>query len=184
MTPRAAVVSADPRRAGAGAGVFQAVADEFSDLSAAQAAALTVRLLMAGLLGALLGWEREKRGKAAGLRTHILVAVGSAAFVAIPQQAGYGPADVSRVVQGLVAGVGFLGAGCILKSEADGQVTGLTTAAGVWLTAAVGVAAGAGREGSALLVGLFGWFTLSVLGRWGPGTDDPPGPDRRTPTRV
>jgi putative Mg2+ transporter-C (MgtC) family protein len=167
--------------------VFEAVAAEFSDLSAPQAAALAVRLTVAALLGALLGWEREKRGKAAGLRTHMLVAVGSAAFVAVPQQAGYGPDGISRVVQGLVAGIGFLGAGCILKSEADGQVTGLTTAAGVWLTAAVGVAAGAGREASAVLVGLFGWFTLSVLGRWGPGAsaDDEPGPPARRPlTRV
>ena len=132
-----------------GSDVFQAVAGEFSDLSAPQAAALASRLLVAGLLGALLGWEREKRGKAAGLRTHILVAVGSAAFVAIPQQAGYGPDAISRVLQGLVAGIGFLGAGCILKSEADHQITGLTTAAGVWLTAAVGVAAGAGRPPAA-----------------------------------
>lgn len=146
--------------------MFQAVADEFNDLSAPQAAALAVRLAVAALLGALLGYEREKKGKAAGLRTHILVAVGSAAFVAIPQQAGYDPNGVARVIQGLVAGIGFLGAGCIMKSKDEHQVTGLTTAAGVWLTAAVGVAAGAGREASAVLVGLFGWFTLSVLGRW------------------
>ncbi|MBX9582994.1 MAG: MgtC/SapB family protein [Gemmataceae bacterium] len=158
--------------------MFEAVAHEFADLAAPQAAALATRLAVAGLLGALLGWEREKRGKAAGLRTHILVAVGSAAFVAIPQQAGYDPNGVARVIQGLVAGIGFLGAGCIIKSEADAHVSGLTTAAGVWLTAAVGVAAGVGREASALLVGLFGWFTLSVLGRWEhgrhPGPPSPP----------
>ena len=143
-----------------------AVAAEFSDLSAPQAAALVIRLVTAGALGALLGWEREKQRKAAGLRTHILVAVGAAGFVAIPQQAGFTADGVGRVMQGLVAGIGFLGAGCILKSEADGQITGLTTAAGIWLTAAVGVAAGMGREASALVLGTFGWLTLAVLGRW------------------
>jgi putative Mg2+ transporter-C (MgtC) family protein len=146
--------------------VLRAVGGEFADLDAPQAAVLAVRLLVAALLGGLLGWEREKLGKAAGLRTHILVAVGSAAFVAIPQQAGYGPDAASRVLQGLIAGIGFLGAGCILKSEAGGHITGLTTAAGIWLTAAIGVAAGMGRDASAVLVGLLGWFTLSVLGRW------------------
>jgi putative Mg2+ transporter-C (MgtC) family protein len=156
--------------------VVRAVAHEFADLSAVQAAQLTVRLLVAGLLGGLLGWQREMVGKAAGLRTHILVALGSAAFVAVPAQAGVGPEAVSRVVQGLVAGIGFLGAGTILKH--DGHISGLTTAAGIWLTAAVGLAAGMGREGSAILIGLFGWFTLSVLGRWearvAPDPPDPP----------
>jgi putative Mg2+ transporter-C (MgtC) family protein len=65
-----------------------------------------------------------------------------------------------------VAGVGFLGAGCIIKGDREAQVQGLTTAAGIWLTSGVGVAAGMGREASAVLLGLFGWFTLSGLGRW------------------
>lgn len=138
---------------------------EFSDLSAIQATQLTLRLLIAAVLGGLIGRDRERAGKAAGIRTHLLVAVGAAAFVAVPQQAGATPADVTRVLQGLVAGIGFLGAGCIWKDDNDGRVEGLTTAAGLWLTAAVGAAAGMGRELSALLIGLTGLFALTVLGR-------------------
>jgi putative Mg2+ transporter-C (MgtC) family protein len=146
--------------------VVRTVAAEFSDLSAPQAAQLAVRFLIAGLLGAVLGREREHAGKPAGVRTHILVSLGAAAFVAIPQQAGVDSDGVSRIVQGLVAGIGFLGAGCIMKGD-GGHVQGLTTAAGIWLTAGVGVAAGLGREASAVLLGAFGWFTLAVLSRWG-----------------
>src|SRR5437764_79881 len=143
-------------------GVFDALAAEFADLSAVPVTQLVVRLLVAGSVGALLGRERQHRGKPAGFRTHVLVAAGSAAFVAVAQQSGTGGDGVTRVIQGLAAGIGFLGAGCIRK---DGDhVVGLTTAAGVWLTAAAGVAAGLGRNGSALLVGALGWFTLSVLG--------------------
>jgi putative Mg2+ transporter-C (MgtC) family protein len=145
------------------------LAREFGDLSAAEAVQLGVRLVVAGLIGGFLGWERERAGKSAGLRTHILVAVGSAAMVAVPLQAGYATDSISRVVQGLIAGVGFLGAGCILKRDdagGDTSVRGLTTAAGIWLTAAAGIAAGMGRELSAAVIGGVGWFTLSVLGRW------------------
>jgi putative Mg2+ transporter-C (MgtC) family protein len=147
--------------------IVDGVLAEFSDLSAVQAVRLTVRLLIAGVLGGLIGRNRERAGKAAGVRTHLLVAVGSAAFVAVPQQAGASEADLTRILQGLVAGIGFLGAGCIWKDNTDGRVEGLTTAAGLWLTAAVGAAAGMGREVSALLVGLTGLFALTVLGRWG-----------------
>lgn len=144
-------------------GVFDALAAEFADLSAVSVTQLAVRLLIAGAIGALLGRERQHRGKPAGFRTHVLVAAGSAAFVVVAQQSGTGGDGVTRVIQGLAAGIGFLGAGCIRK---DGDhVVGLTTAAGIWLTAAVGVAAGLGHNGSALLIGGFGWFTLSVLGR-------------------
>ncbi|MDB5309248.1 MAG: methyltransferase [Gemmataceae bacterium] len=163
--------------------VAREVAGEFADLSLPQAAVLTTRLLVAGFLGVALGWERERAHKSAGRRTHILVAVGSAAFVAVTQQAGLGTDAVSRVVQGLLAGIGFLGAGCIVKSGTEGHVVGLTTAAGIWMTAAVGVAAGLGRETSAVVIGLLGWFTLAVLGRWekqgqaGPnGSGSLPGP--------
>jgi putative Mg2+ transporter-C (MgtC) family protein len=159
------------------ADLVQSLGAEFTDLSASQAAVLGLRLLIAGLLGAALGGQRESIGKAAGLRTHILVAVGSAGFVAVPGQAGLGPDALGRIVQGLLAGIGFLGAGCILKSQKEEQIYGLTTAAGLWLTAAVGAAAGMGREVSAVLIGLFGWFTLSVVGRWeqkGKGHPTPP----------
>ena len=132
--------------------IAQTVAAEFSDVpDAAQAARIAVRLGVAALLGGLLGWEREHAGKAAGVRTHMLVAMGAALFVLVAQQAGISPADNSRVLQGVIAGVGFLGAGTILKGDAEGQVKGLTTAAGIWLTAAIGVAAGLGREATAVL---------------------------------
>jgi putative Mg2+ transporter-C (MgtC) family protein len=147
------------------AGVGEALAGEFQDLSAAQAVQFTVRLLVAGLIGGVIGWDRERAGKSAGLRTFILVALGSAALVAVPQQAGMDTAAVSRVLQGLITGIGFIGAGCILKRDDEGHVRGLTTAAGVWLTAAAGVTAGMGRELSALLLGALGWSTLAVLGR-------------------
>jgi putative Mg2+ transporter-C (MgtC) family protein len=148
------------------ANVAEMLAAEFSDLSVADAVQLGVRLTVAGVIGGLLGWERERSGKAAGFRTHILVAVGTAAMVAVPSQAGFGPDPVSRIVQGLATGIGFIGAGCILKPDGEGTVRGLTTAAGIWLTAAVGITAGLGRELSALLIGGLGWFILSVLGRW------------------
>ena len=146
--------------------VLAVVAAEFSDLSVVQVTQLAVRLLVAGLLGGLVGWERGLAGKAAGIRTHILVAVGSAAFIAVPQQSGMDAEGVSRILQGLVAGVGFLGAGCIIKEDGGSQVRGLTTAAGVWLTAGIGVAAGLGREASAVLLGGLGWLTLYALGWW------------------
>jgi len=110
-----------------------------------------LRLFMAALLGGALGHQRQQRGKAAGVRTHILVAMGAALFVMVPEQGGMLPADVSRVVQGIVAGIGFLCAGAILKSQSDDSVRGLTTAAGLWMTAAIGVACGLGREATALL---------------------------------
>ena len=81
----------------------------------------------------------------------MLVALGAALFVLVPQQAGVTAADMTRVLQGLVAGIGFLGAGAILKKGDEGEIEGLTTAAGIWLTAAIGIAAGMGREASAVL---------------------------------
>jgi len=93
------------------------------------------------------------KGKAAGVRTYILVALGAALFVMIPQQMKVTDADLTRVLQGLVAGVGFLGAGAIVRvgDQSQSEVKGLTTAAGIWLTAAIGMAAGMGREATAIL---------------------------------
>ena len=143
---------------------WRTIQEEFSDLG--DTAGLTrvcVRLMVAALLGAMLGYERESVGASAGLRTHMLVSMGAALFVLIPLQAGMPLMDVSRVLQGVIAGVGFLGAGAILKSQAENQITGLTTAAGVWLTAAIGVAAGMGREGTAIVSALFALVVLSLL---------------------
>src|SRR4051812_37897499 len=132
--------------------VWDALYADFSDLpDAGQVTHVVVRLLLAAALGGLLGWERERAGKAAGRRTHMLVALGATFFVFVPQQAGMSQADLSRVIQGLVAGIGFIGAGAILKEGEGRRVRGLTTAAGIWLTAAVGVAVGLGREASAVL---------------------------------
>jgi putative Mg2+ transporter-C (MgtC) family protein len=110
-----------------------------------------VRLIVAVILGGLLGWERQHEGKAAGLRTHMLVALGAALFVLVPVEQHMATADVSRVIQGIAAGIGFLGAGCILKLSDMHRVQGLTTAANIWFTAAVGVACGLGWLWPAIL---------------------------------
>jgi putative Mg2+ transporter-C (MgtC) family protein len=123
-------------------------------------------VLVVVLLGGVLGWERESVGAPAGLRTHMLVSLGSALFVLIPLQAGMRFEDLSRVLQGITAGIGFLGAGAILKQTASNDVRGLTTAASIWLTAALGVAAGMGREATALLSTLFALVILAILRRW------------------
>jgi putative Mg2+ transporter-C (MgtC) family protein len=93
----------------------------------------------------------------------MLVAIGAALFVLIPQQAGASTADLTRVLQGLIAGVGFLGAGAIILGTKQVETRGLTTAAGIWVTAAIGVAAGMGRESTAVLSTLVALFVLSVV---------------------
>jgi putative Mg2+ transporter-C (MgtC) family protein len=137
---------------------------EFSDLpDVTEVTRLCLRLLIAVVLGGILGYERERTGAAAGFRTHMLVALGSALFVLVPLQAGTDIADMSRVLQGVIAGIGFLGAGAILKSSDDQSVRGLTTAASIWLTAAVGIAAGMGREATAVLSTVFALLILLAL---------------------
>ena len=104
---------------------------------------LTVRLVVALLLGAVIGWERELQRMPAGFRTHALVSLGSAIFTVISAYAFTGPAsDPTRVAAQIVSGIGFLGGGAILHY--GGTVRGLTTAASLWAVAAVGMAAGAG----------------------------------------
>jgi putative Mg2+ transporter-C (MgtC) family protein len=147
--------------------VLDTIAAEFSDVGdLAQLTRILVRLLLAALLGFVLGFEREQQGKAAGVRTHMLVAIGSAMFVLVPQQTGIVPADMSRVIQGLVAGVGFLCAGTILKQGKDEHhVQGLTTAAGLWMTAAIGMACGLGREATAVISALLALVVLQFVPR-------------------
>lgn len=96
-------------------------------------ARVTIRLVAAMLLGAIIGLEREKTGKPAGLRTHMLVSLGCALFVIIPLELGIPLAEVSRIVQGVAAGIGFIGAGAILKLNEEREIQGLTTAAGIWM---------------------------------------------------
>jgi putative Mg2+ transporter-C (MgtC) family protein len=160
--------------------VWWAVRVDFSDLpGVVEVTQLILRMLLAALLGGVLGYQRERRGKAAGLRTHMLVALGSAFFVVVPLQAGMSIGDLSRVLQGLIAGIGFLLAGTILKQQAEGHIEGLTTAAGLWLTAAVGVAVGLGREASAVLGTVLALIILALLPRVGSGADpeETPQPD-------
>jgi putative Mg2+ transporter-C (MgtC) family protein len=134
----------------------------------AELARVVLRLLAATILGGILGYEREQTGKAAGLRTHILVAIGASLFVVAPLEAGMPAADVSRIVQGVAAGIGFIGAGTIIKRSASNEIKGLTTAAGLWTTSAVGVAAGLGRFGLAAFVAALAWVTLALLSRFEP----------------
>ncbi|QNA90958.1 MgtC/SapB family protein [Massilia sp. Dwa41.01b] len=140
------------------------VVQEFSDLGDVEGITrVVVRLLVAVVLGGMLGYERESVGASAGLRTHMLVSLGSAMFVLIPLQAGMEIDDLSRVLQGITAGIGFLGAGAILKHSNKNDIRGLTTAASVWLTSAIGIAAGMGREATAVLSALFALVILAIL---------------------
>ena len=99
------------------------------------------RIALAGLLAFLVGWEREAQGSTAGDRTHALVAIATAAFTSIAVEKF--PMDAGRIIQGTITGVGFLGGGMILREA--GRVRGLTTAAGVWAVAAIGIMIGAGE---------------------------------------
>src|SRR5215475_3844658 len=128
-----------------------------------QMVSLVIRLLTTVILGALVGAQREQFGKPAGLRTHILVSMGAALFVLAPLEAGMELDGISRAIQGIVTGIGFIGAGAILKLQEKREVEGLTTAAGVWMTAAIGIAAGLGRLGLAVVSTILTWITLSVL---------------------
>jgi putative Mg2+ transporter-C (MgtC) family protein len=163
---------------------FAGLREDFSDLpDVAHATRIAVRLLLAALLGGLLGYQRGQAGKEAGLRTYMLVSLGAALFIVIPQQAHMTVADLSRVIQGLITGVGFLGAGAILKLSEQAHIKGLTTAAGIWLASAVGLAAGMGREATAILGTLLALIILALLprlersiGRGTPGQESPPSP--------
>jgi len=101
-----------------------------------------LRLLLAAALGAIIGYQRERADKPAGLRTHVLICVGAALFT-ITSIFGFSAEEQARVAAGIVAGIGFLGAGAIIR-RGEGIVGGLTTAATIWAVAAIGLAAGAG----------------------------------------
>lgn len=144
--------------------IWSVIRQEFSDLpSIAELTRVCLRLSMAIILGGLLGYERESAGASAGFRTHMLVALGSALFVLVPLQGGMELDDMSRVLQGVIAGIGFLGAGAIIKMGQEPEIRGLTTAASIWLTSAVGIAAGMGRESTAIVSTLFGLMILLLV---------------------
>ncbi len=132
--------------------------------NARQLVHVIIRLIAATLLGAVVGIQREKAGKPAGLRTHILVSLGTAVFILACSGAGMSSDGLSRVIQGIVTGIGFLGAGSILKLNEERDIKGLTTAAGVWMTAAIGVAVGLGSLGVALLTTLLTVIILALAG--------------------
>lgn len=125
----------------------------------AQWGEMLLRLLMATALAAAIGYDRELRGKAAGVRTHVLIGLGAAAFTLVSIH-GFPGADGSRVASGVVAGVGFLGAGVIFRGGQSSAVAGLTTAASIWITAGIGLAAGCGLH---LLAGVVALLALIVL---------------------
>lgn len=148
---------------------WQGVSEDFSGLPDVSAALrVAVRLAVAALLGGLIGLERERRGKDAGMRTHMLVALGAALFVLGVHQAGASPEHLTRVIQGVAEGIGFVGGGAILKLGGAQHVRGLTTAASVWLTAAVGVAAGLGQLAMAGLAVALALIILTVAQRMEP----------------
>ncbi|HEY6924162.1 MAG TPA: MgtC/SapB family protein [Steroidobacteraceae bacterium] len=126
---------------------------------------ISLRLFVALVVGGLVGLQRELTHKPAGLRTHMLLSLGTALLLVSAEQAGMSKSDLSRVVQGLVTGVGFLGGGAILKLTAEHEIHGLTTAAGLWVTAAAGAAAGLGRLGLAIVGVCLGLLVLAAFVR-------------------
>jgi putative Mg2+ transporter-C (MgtC) family protein len=134
---------------------------------AREATRIALRLSVALVIGALIGLQRELHGKPAGLRTHMLVALGTTLFVLAGVDAGMSASSdaMSRVLQGVATGIGFIGAGAILKLYAEREIMGLTTAAGLWMTAAAAIAAGLGRYAAALASAVLAWFVLAALTR-------------------
>ena len=123
---------------------------------------ITLRLAVAMLLGGVIGFEREYRAKDAGFRTHFLVALGSALFCIVSQYGfGFELKDSSRVAAQVVSGIGFLGAGTIIFQK--NVVRGLTTAAGLWVTAAIGLACGTGMYLPAIVTTLMVLIGLEIL---------------------
>ena len=125
---------------------------------------LIIRLLAAAVLGAAIGYEREYRGKGAGVRTHMLVCVGACLFMLISKY-GFGDTarfDAARVAACVVSGIGFLGGGLIIKGKTN-LITGLTTAAGLWVTAAIGLGAGSGLVIMAAVATLLVLLCMDIL---------------------
>ena len=116
--------------------------DAYFPFSFAQELELAVRLAIAAALGAIVGWERERAGKPAGVRTLALVSLGAALFTVVSAWAFGAAADPSRMAGGVVTGIGFIGGGVIFRTQ--NTIIGVATASSIWATAAIGVATGAG----------------------------------------
>lgn len=133
---------------------------------------MSFRMIAAVILGGILGHQREKVGKHAGLRTYMMVSLTAAFIVAASHQEGLGDEGMSRVVAGLLTGIGFLGAGSILKLSRRHEVHGLTTAAGLWLTTGIGIAAGLGHLGLATVATMLAFAILSLLSHFDVNSDE------------
>ncbi len=144
--------------------IWTAIISEFSDIpDLTTMTRIVLRLVLAAILGGIIGYERELKASSAGVRTHMLVAVGAALFVIGPIQSGMEISDMSRVLQGIVQGVGFLGAGAILVRAGQQKIRGLTTAANIWVTAGIGVVVGLGLEATAILSTVIVLTILAVV---------------------
>lgn len=132
--------------------------------SAVQLERMLIRVVVAIVLGGIVGIQREHAGKPAGVRTHMLVCLGTAVVVLACAGMGMQQDAQSRVIQGIVTGVGFIGAGSILKLSQERDIQGLTTAAGLWMTAAIGIACGVGTIGIALLSAVLTVILLALAG--------------------
>jgi putative Mg2+ transporter-C (MgtC) family protein len=139
---------------------------------ARQWARVSLRMLAAMAVGALIGYQRERTGKAAGLRTHMLVAMGTTLFVLSAVESGMQHDAMSRVIQGLVTGIGFLGTGAIMKRHERKEIHGLTTAAGIWMTAALSIAIGLGQILTGLAGAVIVWVVLAIVHKFEPQTAD------------
>ena len=146
--------------------VLETLRAELADLgNVADITQVVLRLLVASALGACIGWERERSGAIAGLRTHMLVALGVAMMIMGSQLAGVAQAELSRVLQGIFAGVGFVGAAAIIRPHDGERVHGVTTAASIWATASIAAAAGLGLEAPAIVATVFAVVILAWLRR-------------------
>jgi putative Mg2+ transporter-C (MgtC) family protein len=144
--------------------VWEGIKAEFSDVPSLESATrLFVRLTLGAVLGGLIGFEREWRGKDAGFRTHMLVCLGTAFVIAAAERSQMPSTDLSRIMQGIMSGIGFVGAGAILKRSDKNRIEGLTTAASIWFTAAIGIVVGMGREASAVIGTIFALSVLALI---------------------
>lgn len=136
-----------------------------------------IRLFAAMFLGAVIGLQRERVGKPAGIKTHILATFGTTVFVLACISYGMEKDALSRVIQGIVTGIGFLGAGAILKLDDTRDIKGLTTAASIYVSAGIGVAVGLGALGLAILATVLTMVVLAIIGKFELGAakkDDAP----------
>jgi putative Mg2+ transporter-C (MgtC) family protein len=157
--------------------LFQSIATALRDdfqgfFDAEQLTHLILRITAACIAGGIVGYQRERLGKSAGLRTHILVTVGTALFVAVAYLEGMNHSDVSRVLQGIITGIGFLGGGVILKLEKNQEIKGLTSAAAIWYVAALGIACGLGQLTLALIGAIVGVVILELIAKIEPSDGD------------